>query len=173
MELRGWGREAEEKSVRGSVLEGHQTHVVTWEPGWVGKQVSAGREVWEVGACPGGRELGEHVRSGARPPLPLGPAVSWGKPLQEKRKTWDERRVGKSQEQVQAAGRAGAGPGRGEPKSAKAGARPVSRDSKPGCTSAVRSGCFLQSSVAELGGQAAPRDRTASQQGRGWANGCF
>lgn len=51
-------------------MEGNQSQVLTSEPGWVGKQVSAGREVWEAGCV---LELGEHVRRGVRLLLPFGP----------------------------------------------------------------------------------------------------
>lgn len=78
MELRkerGWGGEeaGEGESVSGRALEGNQSQLLTSEPGWVGKQVSAGKEVWEAGCGLEARILGKHVRRGARLPLPFAP----------------------------------------------------------------------------------------------------
>lgn len=65
---RGWGGEeaGEGESVSGRALEGNQSQVLTLELGWMGKQVSSGREVWEAGCVLEARMLGEHVHRGAR-----------------------------------------------------------------------------------------------------------
>lgn len=78
MELRkerDWGGEeaGEGESVSGRALEGNQSQLLTSEPGWMGKQVSAGKEMWEAGCVLEARMLGEHVHRGARLPLPFAP----------------------------------------------------------------------------------------------------
>lgn len=125
---RAWGgKEAGEgESVSGRALEGNQSQVLTSEPGWVGKQVSAGWEVWEAGCVLEARMLGEHVRRGARPLLLSGPLCAGESPWKGRggvgtSEGWARAKSGPTPDSLLGS----VWPPRGEPKSPKAGAHSI------------------------------------------------